>query len=98
MHMLEKLRVEQDEIDKEIVAAIAKRLAVRKRISAFRLENNLSTIDPDRVKIVLGQAETLANEMDVPSDMARGIFELLIDWSHRLDVDWRKNPEKLKAL
>jgi chorismate mutase len=90
MNMLEKLRSEQDEIDKEIIAAIAKRLAVRKRISAFRLENDLPTVDETRMKVVLTQAETLAQEAEVPTDMARGVFELLIDWSHRLDHQWRK--------
>ena len=90
MNMLEKLRTEQDAIDKEIVAAIAKRLEVRKKISAFRLENNLSTIDADRVKVVLNQAETLAQQVDVPPEMAQSVFELLIDWSHRLDQQWRK--------
>jgi len=97
MHMLEKLRSEQDAVDKEIIAAIAKRLAIRKRISAFRMENNLSTIDQARMKVVLDQADALAKEMDVPAEMAQGIFELLIDWSHRLDIEWRKDPEKMKA-
>jgi chorismate mutase len=97
MHKLEKLLTEQDEIDKEIVAAIAKRLAVRKRISAFRMENSLPTIDPDRVKVVLQQAATLAEQVDVPPEMAHGVFELLIDWSHRLDQQWRKEKNETAA-
>lgn len=97
MHMLEKLRAEQDAIDKEIIAAIAKRLAVRKRISAFRMQNSLSTVDEARMKVVLDQAEALAREMDVPPEMAQSVFELLIDWSHKLDIEWRQNPEKMKA-
>lgn len=97
MHMLEKLRTEQDAIDKEIIEAIAKRLAIRKRISAFRIQNDMSTVDPARMKVVLEQAQALANEMDVPPEMAQSVFELLIDWSHKLDIEWRKDPEKLKV-
>ena len=97
MNMLEKLRTEQDAVDKEIIAAIAKRLAVRKRISAFRHENDLPTIDEDRMKVVLGHAEEVAKEADIPTDMARSIFELLIDWSHRLDQQWRKEKNENAA-
>ena len=88
--MLAKLRREQDEVDRDILEALGRRLAVRRRISAFRAENNLLTIDPARMQVVLNQAEEIGKEYDVPAQMARDVFEVLIDWSHKLDREWRK--------
>jgi 4-amino-4-deoxychorismate mutase len=87
---LEALRKEQDAIDRELMVAIAKRYNVRQKISAFRRENNLPTVDPDRMKYVLQQAEGYAVEMGVPAEMARHIYGVLIGWSHDLDRQWRK--------
>lgn len=90
MAPLQALRKEQDAIDRELMAAIAKRYEVRQKISAFRIANNLPTVDPERMKHVLEQAETYAAEMGVPSEMARHIYSVLIGWSHDLDRQWRK--------
>lgn len=87
---LEVLRKEQDAIDRELMAAIAKRYAVRQKISAFRRSNSLPTVDPDRMKYVLQQAEAYAAEMGVPVEMAHHIYSVLIGWSHDLDRQWRK--------
>ena len=87
---LAELRREQDEVDREIVAALGRRIAIREKISAFRRDNKLLTIDPARMQIVLDQAEKFAKDYHVPGKMARDVFELLIDWSHKLDRDWRK--------
>lgn len=90
---LAPLREEQDKIDREIVAAIAKRYAVRQKISAFRIENGLTTIDPARMQYVLAQAKGYAKEYGLPEEMAEEIFHVLIDWSHKLDRQWR-NKDK----
>ncbi|MDB5478557.1 MAG: Chorismate mutase type [Alphaproteobacteria bacterium] len=95
MKMLEKLRAEQDKIDAEITAAIARRIALRKKISAFRINENLPTIDEARMTQVLDQAEKNADGTGIPKEMAREVFSLLIDWSHRLDRHWRSNPKEL---
>jgi chorismate mutase len=83
------LRGEQDAVDREILAAIAKRLAIRKQISALRAEYGLQTVDAGRAQVVLDQAKALAVDHGIPTDMAQDIFETLIDWSHRLDKQWR---------
>lgn len=87
------LRQEQDQIDREIVAALAKRYAIRKKISAFRIENGLTTVDPARMQVVLGQAKEYAKEYDLPEEMTEEIFHVLIDWSHRLDREWRSEKK-----
>jgi chorismate mutase len=87
---LNALRAEQDGVDREIIVALAKRLVLRKKISAFRIENNLPTIDPARREAVMKQAEQIAAENGVPAEMIHEIFDVLIDWSHRLDRQWRK--------
>ena len=86
------LRAQQDAVDREIVEAIGKRVALREKISAFRIANNLPTIDPARVEAVLTQAESYASDYNVPKDMARQLFDILIGWSHHLDRQWRNNP------
>lgn len=87
--MLATLRREQDAIDREIVAALGKRVAIREKISAFRRANKLLTVDPARMQYVLDQAEMFAHEFNVPPQMARDVFDVLIDWSHKLDRQWR---------
>ena len=94
MTELEELRREQDKIDFEIVQTVAKRLAVRKKISAFRIKHDLSTIDPVRREIVLKQAEKFAVQNDIPGEMGRELFNMLIDWSHRMDRQWRSETKK----
>ncbi len=91
---LDALRREQDAVDREIVDVLAKRLALRKKISAFRLANNLPTIDPGRREFVLKQAEKFASQTIVPEAMAHEVFNTLIDWSHRLDREWRNESNK----
>lgn len=86
---LDVLRKEQDAIDREIVETIAKRLVIRKKISALRSGNDLPTIDLTRRAFVLKQAEQFATENNIPEAMAHEIFNVLIDWSHRLDREWR---------
>lgn len=91
---LHELRREQDAVDLEIIQAIAKRIALRRKITAFRSAHDLPTIDPARMEVVLTQAEKYARENNVPPELGRELFTLLIDWSHRLDIEWRKESEK----
>lgn len=95
MHKLHVLRAEQDLIDRDIMKAIAKRVALRRKISRFRITNELSTIDASRMMEVLDQAEKYAREENVPPEMGRQIFKLLIDWSHKMDMQWRHDPSFL---
>ncbi len=90
---LDRLRKEQDAIDLEIVQALARRYALRKRISAFRIGNNLPTVDPERRNAVLTQVENYASRFAVPEKMVNEIFVTLIEWSHRWDIEWRAGKE-----
>lgn len=87
---LDALRAEQDQVDREIVAALGKRVALRRKISALRMGNNMPTIDEARMQVVLNQVAQYATDYDVPPEMARNVFQVLIDWSHRLDWQWRE--------
>jgi|GraSoi2013_100cm_1033763.scaffolds.fasta_scaffold68872_2 chorismate mutase len=87
---LNKLRLEQDDIDREIVQVLAKRYEMRKKISAIRIKNNLPTIDTSRRDLVLKQAEKYASLYHAPPKMVVDIFASLIDWSHRWDIEWRE--------
>lgn len=97
MHKLHVLRAEQDLVDREIMKAIAKRVALRRKISRFRIANELSTIDASRMMDVLDQAEKYAREENVPPEMGRQVFKLLIDWSHKMDMHWRHDPDFLES-
>lgn len=95
MHRLYVLRAEQDLVDREIMQAVAKRVALRRKISRFRIGNEMPTIDASRMMEVLDQAEKYAREANVPPEMGRQLFKLLIDWSHKLDMQWRHDPSFL---
>lgn len=95
MTQLETLRRQQDAIDGKILAAIAERVAMRRKISALRISNDMPTMDEARMKTVLNAVEEQALALGVPAEMALDVFSVLIDWSHKMDKEWRNNPSLL---
>jgi chorismate mutase len=89
MNELYALRAQQDAIDLQILEAVGLRVAIRDKISAYRIAHGLPTIDPARIEFVLDNAEKNAENYGVPKEMARQLFDLLIGWSHHLHRQWR---------
>jgi chorismate mutase len=89
------LRAKQDQIDRKLIEALAERVRMREKISALRIAHNMPTVDPARMQEVLEHVEKVGEEMGIPKGMMHDVFSCLIEWSHKMDLEWRKNPSKL---
>ena len=79
MSELDNYRVEIDEIDKELVELIDKRMRVAEKVGSYKKENNLPVLDLARERIKLDKITDMASE-----DMAsytRLLYNLIMDMS-----------------
>ncbi len=72
------LRREIDAIDDEIIALLAKRLALVPDVVAYKLANDLPTIIPARIDEVLQRNTDHAARMGMRPQDIRGIYERII--------------------
>ncbi len=78
MRSLAELRQEIDTIDDEIIALLAKRLALVPDVVAYKLQNDLPTVIPARIDEVLQRNADHATRMGMPPQDIRGIYERII--------------------
>ena len=72
---LKKLREEIDEIDKEIIALIAKRFRVVTTIGKVKKEKNIPPLDEKRWEQVVEKITQKAKENNVPVELVEKIYE-----------------------
>jgi chorismate mutase len=78
MRSLENLRRDIDAIDDEIIALLARRLALVPEVVEYKLANSLPTVIPDRIDEVLNRNADHAARMGMPPDEVRAIYERII--------------------
>ena len=84
---LGKCRHEIEQIDRELVALLAKRVAVSREIGAMKKVAGLPTLDPAREAEVIRRAAGLAREAGVNDEKVRDIFWHVIGLSRAVQVD-----------
>ena len=60
---LEEIRVKLDEIDKELVEVVAKRIALIPSVAEYKKENNVAIYDPEREKEIIFAKKRLAKSL-----------------------------------
>ncbi len=75
---LAELRRRIEEIDREIVTAVADRLDVARRIGALKRDAHGATLVPEREAAVIRRAVESAREHGIPAEPARDLFWTLI--------------------
>ena len=75
---LQKLRLEIDQLDQDLIAVLAKRFAVVDRVIVEKQRHGIAATLQDRVEQVAANARRLAETTNVPPDTAERIWRLLI--------------------
>ncbi len=81
---LDDLRRDIDEVDREILQLLARRMQLVLQVGDYKRKHHLAVYDPERERRML---ERLANHSPAPlsAESARRIFERLIDESRSLE-------------
>lgn len=79
MDSLERYRERIDDVNADIVAAVARRMEVVNDIQAYKEERGMDVRDLDREDRVRDQFATLFDEHDLPPEKGRDLADLLID-------------------
>ena len=82
---LEKMRLEIDKIDSEIVQLFAKRFAVVKQIGEFKKQNSIAVVDKNRWEKVLKKVENLAEKNGISTKFIHEIYEKIHDYACELE-------------
>ena len=80
---LARCREEIERIDDEIVALLARRMALGKQTGELKRESRLPILDPDREAAVLRRVAALARESALPAEPVEAIFREIVSMSRR---------------
>lgn len=69
---LEEIRKKIDEADRELIAVFCKRMDLVKQVAAYKIENNMAVLRPDREEAVLNRVQALAGAKY--GDYARDLY------------------------
>ena len=84
MNMLEELRTQIDQLDKEIIEKIAERQNIVEKVSAFKLENNIQVFDAKREDYLEKYHIELSTKYNVSIEFIKELFKLIMDESKRI--------------
>lgn len=86
--ILEKLREQVDNTDKEILYLIKRRLQTIKKIAKYKFENNLKIEDLDREDKVILDKTRLSITLNLNESFIREIFETIVKESKVVQKDF----------
>ena len=84
---LGRCRLEIEQLDRELVALLAKRVALSKQIGGMKKVAGLPTLDPAREAEVIRRAASMAREAGLNDEKVRDIFWHVIGLSRAVQVD-----------
>lgn len=88
LSILEKLREQVDNTDKEILYLIKRRLQTIKKIAKYKFENNLEIEDLDREDKVILDKTRLSITLNLNESFIREIFETIVKESKVVQKDF----------
>ncbi|MGH9459472.1 MAG: chorismate mutase [Thermoanaerobaculia bacterium] len=84
---LERARSQIERIDRELIALIAERVALARRVGAAKRAAGMPTLDPPREAAVVRRAVGLARDAGLREEDVRSIFWNLIGLSRRAQTE-----------
>jgi chorismate mutase len=81
------VRLEIEEIDRALIALMAQRVDIARRLGRAKRIAGLPTLDPAREAVVVRRAGTLARDFGLPAEDAREIFWHLIGMCRRAQME-----------
>lgn len=76
---LEDYRRQIDSVNKEIVDAVSRRMAIVEEIGRYKKQNGMDIVDNEREEKVKQQFENLFSSEELPREKGREIAETLIE-------------------
>lgn len=80
---LERLRQGIEEVDRELVGALARRVSLAQELGELKEELGLPTLDPAREAAVVRRAGALAREAGLDPESVRNLYWLVIGMTRR---------------
>ncbi|ADM28528.1 chorismate mutase [Ignisphaera aggregans DSM 17230] len=90
---IEDLRKEIEEIDREIIKYLAKRLDIVKKIGRLKIEEGKSASDDERELYVKNYWRELSTIYGVPVEMAKELIEIIIKYSKYIQLKNSQNSD-----
>ncbi len=72
---LKYFREEIDTVDEQIIALLAKRMEVVKKVGVYKKEREIPPLDPKRWQEVLTTKRQIAKELNLSADLVEDIYE-----------------------
>lgn len=83
--LLNNLRKEIDEIDKQLLAVMAKRVNIVREIGKLKKENNTRALDNKRWKEVLQSRLSIAKSLNLSEEFIKNLYVLI--HKHSLTIE-----------
>jgi chorismate mutase len=84
---LSEIRKHLDRLDNALITILAERMAFIPKVAEYKKQNNIERYQPEREKIIFEAKEELARKLNVNPELARKIFETIIEDSHRIEKE-----------
>ncbi|GEM_PF-927208 len=91
--MLEKLRIEIDDVDEHIVELLAKRVEIVKKIGEYKKNNDIAVLDEERFKKVLKNVKDKAEKKAVSSEFICDIYKKIHSWMCEIENNHLKDDD-----
>ena len=93
---LQELREQIDIIDQQVIALLAERFRVTKKVGVFKRDNNLPPVDLSREAVQFERIRNLANQAGLDTDFAQSMLRLIINEVVRNHTALRKEARHEK--
>jgi len=80
MKDLAEIRDEIDAIDRELLALLKERIALARSVHAYKAENQLSALSPNRWSELTAKHKSWCSEMGVDYSLAAPIFDIIHEY------------------
>jgi len=84
---LEDIRKRLDELDKELVVILAKRISLIPGIAEYKKKHKIPRYQPEREKEIIEEKRKLAKELNLDQGLVEDIFKRIIQESHKIEKD-----------
>ncbi|AFZ59104.1 chorismate mutase [Anabaena cylindrica FACHB-243] len=85
MNRLEGFRQEIDDVDSQIVEALAKRFEIAKRVADFKKQQGIPMMQPDRVEAVKQRRRELGTQHGLDGEFMVALYSLIIQETCRVE-------------
>ena len=93
MKELSEIRAELDQVDRELVTLVEKRMQIVCDVAAYKLEHNMPVLDASRESQVLASRKAMLNDAKYEADIQE-LFTMLMRQSRAHQEAWLREAAK----